>query len=140
MKEKELYLVLYTVLLCTVLLTFIILVFQGGKTTEKFYTEKVIEVPVKPEYQLFSITAYTIAKTDEYQETDSGTLYYESITMACPENLDFGTKIYVPALDTVFTCQDRLDTITEGKLGVFIDNVNSFMSFGTQQLEVFILP
>lgn len=140
MKIKEIYIILYTVLLATVLLTFLTLIVSGGKVTERYYNEKIIEVPVKPKYQLFSITAYTIAETDEYQETASGTLYWESVTMACPEGIDFGTKIYVPALDIVFTCQDRLDTITEGKLGIFISSPESFMNFGTQQLEVFILP
>ena len=54
--------------------------------------------------------------------------------------MEFGTKIYIPAFDSVFTCQDRGSAITEGKLDVYMEDVDRANMFGRQQLMALILP
>jgi 3D (Asp-Asp-Asp) domain-containing protein len=112
------------------------------------YIEKIVEVPAKFEYQTFEVTAYTsgfesTGKTPEnpaYGITASGEMAWEKITIACPPSMKFGTKIYIPALENIYTCQDRGSAITEGKLDIYIEDLNHALMFGRQHLEVIILP
>ena len=72
--------------------------------------------------------------------TASGLRVIDHYTLACPESLEFGTKIYIPAFENVFTCMDRGSAITEGKLDVYMEDLEYALMFGRQHLEVFILP
>ena len=112
-------------------------------------TEYIIkEIPAKFEYQTFEITAYTAGfestgKTPDhpaYGITASGERAWEKVTIACPPSMEFGTKLYIPALENVYTCQDRGSAITEGKLDIFIEDLDHALMFGRQNLEVIILP
>lgn len=100
------------------------------------------------EYQKFEITAYTSGKESTGKDeshpafgiTASGEPAIERITIACPPTMDFGTKVYIPAFETVFTCQDRGSAITEGKLDIYMENLAHAQMFGRQKLEVIVLP
>ena len=63
----------------------------------------------------------------------------ERITLACPQSFQFGTKVYIPAFDTVFTCQDRGSAIGEGKLDVYMEDLTDAQMFGRQNLDVYVL-
>ena len=110
--------------------------------------ETIKEVPAKLSYQTFEVTAYTAGiestgKTPNdkmFGITASGEMALERITLACPFSMEFGTKIYIPAFDSVFTCQDRGSAITEGKLDVYMEDVDRANMFGRQQLMALILP
>lgn len=74
-----------------------------------------------------------------YGITASGKRVKENHTIACPESLRFGTRIYVPKLRKTYTCEDRGSLITEGKLDIYIADLKQARKFGRQQLEVQIL-
>lgn len=98
-------------------------------------------------YEIFEVTAYTagIESTGKrkgdpgYGITASGKQVRENHTIACPRSMDFGTKVYIPFFDNVFTCEDRGSSITEGKLDVFMQNLTDALEFGRRKLAVQIL-
>ena len=110
--------------------------------------EVIKEIKVMPQYQMFEVTAYTPGfestgknpMDSEFRITASGLRVIDHYTLACPESLDFGTKVYIPAFESVFTCMDRGSAITEGKLDVYMEDLEYALMFGRQHLEVFILP
>jgi|694.fasta_scaffold76540_12 3D (Asp-Asp-Asp) domain-containing protein len=116
------------------------------------YVEKEVEVikeiKIEPKFETFEVTAYTAGYESTgknpgdkyYGITASGQRAWERITLACPKSMEFGTKVYIPAFETVFTCTDRGSAITEGKLDVYMEELEDALSFGRQHLEVFILP
>jgi 3D (Asp-Asp-Asp) domain-containing protein len=116
------------------------------------YVEKEIEVvkevKIEPKFETFEVTAYTAGYESTgkhegeplYKVTSSGDFAWERYTLACPKSMEFGTKVYIPAFETVFTCTDRGSAITEGKLDVYMEELEDALSFGRQHLEVFILP
>jgi len=95
-------------------------------------------------YQTFEVTAYTsnyesTGKTPshpEYGITASGKRVRENHTIACPPNMEFGTKIYIPYFDNTFTCQDRGSAIVSGHLDVYMKDVDDAMKFGRRKLEI----
>lgn len=109
--------------------------------------KEIVYVDRPQDYKLFEVTAYTAGfestgKTpaDEgYKITASGEIALERITMACPESMEFGTKIYIPAFENVFTCQDRGSAITEGKLDVYMEDLAHAKIFGRQNLEGWVI-
>jgi 3D (Asp-Asp-Asp) domain-containing protein len=110
--------------------------------------EVIKEIKIVPSFEMFEVTAYTSGfestgknpMDSEFGITASGLRVIEHYTIACPESLEFGTKIYIPAFENVFTCMDRGSAITEGKLDVYMENLEYALMFGRQHLEVFILP
>lgn len=99
-------------------------------------------------YQTYEITAYTAGREStgkseghpQYGITASGTEVLERRTLACPPSLAFGTRVYIPAFETVFTCEDRGSDITEGRLDVYMASLRAAEIWGRQTLKVFILP
>lgn len=93
---------------------------------------------------LFRVTAYTAGYESTkkrpgdpgYGITASGEVVQENHTMACPEALPFGTKIHIPALDETYVCEDRGSAITNGRLDIYIEDLEEALEFGVQYLEV----
>lgn len=147
MKWALIAFVFYTILATAYLLFLAFTSVAEAKTETKIqYILK--ETPAKLLYQTFEVTAYTAGfestgKTEsdpEYLITASGERAWERITLACPPSMEFGTKVYIPDFENVFTCQDRGSAITEGKLDVFMEQLDQAKMFGRQKLEVLILP
>lgn len=73
-----------------------------------------------------------------YGITASGATVSQGTTLACPPSMDFGTQVYIPKFDNTYTCQDRGADIVEGRLDVYVDNVNEARKLGRQSLEVVV--
>ncbi|WP_156857767.1 LysM peptidoglycan-binding domain-containing protein [Oceanobacillus sp. AG] len=92
----------------------------------------------------FRVTAYTAGYESTkkrpgdpgYGITASGEIVQENHTMACPQALPFGTKIHIPALDETYVCEDRGSAITNGRLDIYIEDLDDALEFGVQDLEV----
>lgn len=110
-------------------------------------TVKTSETP-KYVYVPYEVTAYTVGYEStgkrpgdpKYGITASGVKVRRYHTVACPPSMAFGTKVYIPTLDRVYTCDDRGLAITEGHLDVYMRDVKAAMTFGRQTLDVLILP
>ncbi|WP_042224738.1 3D domain-containing protein [Oceanobacillus manasiensis] len=97
--------------------------------------------------ETYTVTAYTAGKEStgkspdhpSYGITASGNLVKENETLACPVSLDFGTEVYIPKLNETFTCEDRGSAIVEGRLDVYIEDLEEAIHFGVQELEVQII-
>jgi len=95
----------------------------------------------------FIVTAYTAGyestgktKYDPtYGITASGEKVEEGITIACPKSMEFGTQVYIPFFNNTFICTDRGGAIKEGRLDVYMENLNDALEFGKRELEVKIL-
>lgn len=75
-----------------------------------------------------------------YGITASGEKTKENHTIACPKRFDFGTKIYIPSLDNVYTCLDWGGAIKGKKLDVFIKDLDEAIEFGRKKnVEVYIV-
>lgn len=121
---------------------------QHHRHTPKL-TDRVTTIrPVKQvQYEIYEVTAYTAnsestGKTPShplYGITASGTVATERQTIAGPPNLPFGTKVYIPYFDKVFTVEDRGGAIQGKRLDVYMDDVNKALKFGRSNLEVLIL-
>lgn len=110
------------------------------------YETKIIEKEIQ--YEIFEITAYTAGiestgKNEDhplYKITASGTVANEGWTMACPQELEFGTKIYLPKYDRIYICEDRGSAITKGKLDIYMEDLTNALEFGRRFESVLILP
>lgn len=109
-----------------------------------------VEIPASTptgDVTTMEVTAYTAGyestgKTPDhpaYGVTASGAYVEEGRTCACPPSIPFGTEIYVPALDTTYTCEDRGAAITEGHLDLYMEDLDAALQFGRQELEVIII-
>ncbi len=100
----------------------------------------------KVKYRVFEVTAYTsnfqsTGKTPDHPEygiTASGKRVRENHTIACPPNMKFGTKVYIPYFDNTFTCQDRGSAITLGHLDVYMKYRSDALDFGRRNLKIYI--
>jgi 3D (Asp-Asp-Asp) domain-containing protein len=54
--------------------------------------------------------------------------------------MEFGTAIYIPMFENVFYCTDRGSAITEGKIDIYMVDINRALEFGRRYVEVFVLP
>ena len=110
------------------------------------YVEVIRYMPVQ--YQNFEVTAYTAGYESTkkkygdigYGITASGEVVTDMTTIACPDSLSFGTRVYIQELENVFTCQDRGSAIEEGKLDVYMEDLKDAQVFGRQKLKVLVLP
>lgn len=99
------------------------------------------------DYSVYEVTAYTSGRESTgktpshpaYGITASGVKVEEGVTIACPKTMDFGTEVYIPYFDNTFECQDRGGAITEGKLDVYIEDLDAALKFGRRKLDVQIL-
>lgn len=98
------------------------------------------------ETEIYEVTAYTAGpestgKTPDhpaYGITASGAKVREGHTVACPPAIPFGTRLLIEGVG-VRTCEDRGSAITDGKLDVYMADLDEALKFGRQALEVRIL-
>lgn len=121
---------------------------EGTETIEYVPELTTAEEPANnTEYEVYEVTAYTSGyestckRPDHpaYGLTASGTYVREGRTIAASRNLPFGTRVYIPELNTTYIVEDRGGDITEGRLDIYMDDVNKALNFGRQKLEVIIL-
>jgi len=75
-----------------------------------------------------------------YGVTASGEKTKENHTIACPKSLDFGTEVYIPKLENVYTCEDRGGAIKGKLIDVFIEDLEEAREFGRKKnIEVYIV-
>lgn len=92
----------------------------------------------------FTVTAYTAGYESTkkhpgdpaYGITASGEIVQENHTIACPQDLPFGTKIHIPKLEETYVCEDRGSAITNGHLDIYIEDLDDALEFGVQELQV----
>ncbi|MDP5273203.1 3D domain-containing protein [Chengkuizengella axinellae] len=75
----------------------------------------------------------------EYGITASGKYVEEGETIACPPSMGFSTQVYIPYFDDTFTCLDRGGAISDGKLDVYMADLDDALKFGRRELEVEII-
>lgn len=108
--------------------------------------EKQAKKDVPDEIVTFEITAYTAGEEStgkspshpEYGITASGKKVKENHTIACPPNMEFGTEVYIPDMDTTYVCEDRGSAITTGRLDIYMESVKEALKFGRRKMEVVI--
>ena len=83
----------------------------------------------------FNCTAYTHTGNN----TASGVYPTVNHTVAASEEYDFGTQIYIPAMNCTYTVEDRGGAITEGHLDIFMDTEDECLNFGRQYLEGYVV-
>jgi len=86
-----------------------------------------------------SITFNCTAYTHTGNNTASGVYPTANHTVAASEEYDFGTLIYIPAMNCTYTVEDRGGAITEGHLDIFMDTEEECWDFGRQYLEGYIV-
>ena len=100
--------------------------------------------------ETFQVTAYTEDNCDKlpshpaYGITSSGEYVKEWYTIAAPKNIPFGTVIYIPFFKDmpnkgIFVVKDRGGAIKEGRLDVYMKDIQDAINFGRRDLEVYIL-
>lgn len=135
--------------------TYVLVVFSAVDVTTTTVPIKITPEPVRVIVEInsdlpaevYEVTAYTAGpestgKTEDhpaYGITASGAEVKENHTLACPKNLAFGTRVYIPYFNNVFTCEDRGAAITDGKLDVYMSNLSDALEFGRRKLDVVIL-
>lgn len=99
------------------------------------------------EYEIYEVTAYTLGeestgksrRSKNYGITASGEMVKENHTIACPKSLPFGTEIEIHYFDNTFTCLDRGGAIKEGRLDVYMKDLDAALEFGRRKLKVHII-
>lgn len=94
----------------------------------------------------YEVTAYTagVESTGKrpgdagYGVTASGKTVQEGVTVACPPSLAFGTRLLIEGVGER-VCEDRGGDIVEGRLDVYMADLQQALKFGRQTLEVEIL-
>jgi 3D (Asp-Asp-Asp) domain-containing protein len=109
--------------------------------------EPVVEVVVEaPVWQTFEATAYTAGPESTgkqpgdtgYGITASGEHVRENYTIACPPSIPFGQRLEIEGIGER-VCTDRGGAIKEGRLDVYIAELEDARQFGRQQLKVRIM-
>jgi 3D (Asp-Asp-Asp) domain-containing protein len=108
--------------------------------------EPVVEEAPAPEWQTLEVTAYTSGPEstgkqpgdDGYGITASGESVREGITLACPPSLPFGQRLEIEGIGER-VCTDRGGSIKEGRLDVYIGELEEARQFGRQRLNVRII-
>lgn len=80
-------------------------------------------------------TAYTATGN----ATASGVMPTANHTVASWSGLPFGTKIYIPAMGTTYTVEDRGGAVTEGIVDIYMNTYEECIQFGRQNLEAYIV-
>ncbi|MFC0610709.1 LysM peptidoglycan-binding domain-containing protein [Scopulibacillus daqui] len=123
---------------------------QSAKPAEKQSEPAIKNLSAKPEpkgkSETFTVTAYTSGNESTgknpgdsgYGVTASGAHVQEGTTIACPKSIPFGTKVYIPALDHTYICQDRGGAIKEGRLDIYMNDLKAAQAFGKKKLDVVI--
>jgi 3D (Asp-Asp-Asp) domain-containing protein len=106
----------------------------------------VVEAPPAPEWQTFEVTAYTAGEESTgkspgdvgYGITASGEPVRDNYTIACPPSLPFGQRLEIEGVGER-VCTDRGGAIKEGRLDVYIAELEEARQFGRQWLKVRIM-
>lgn len=91
----------------------------------------------------YEITAYTAGfestgKTPDdpnYGLTASGAYVTQGVTIACPPEIAFGTKINIEGYG-IRVCQDRGSHIQTGRLDLYMESLDAALAFGRQTIKV----
>jgi 3D (Asp-Asp-Asp) domain-containing protein len=108
--------------------------------------EKQIEEQKKKEKWITVIaTAYSASANEcgnDLGITASGTkANTERGTIACPENIPFGTKLYIPELNKTYICEDRGNPRyikwvgNTMKIDIFMDSKQAALLFGVRKFK-----
>lgn len=100
----------------------------------------------KPVTETYVVTAYTAGYESTgkhpgdkgYGITASGKHVQEGITIACPPELEFGTKVHIENVGERI-CYDRGGAIQGKRIDVYMENLHDALEFGKQSLEVQII-
>jgi 3D (Asp-Asp-Asp) domain-containing protein len=106
---------------------------------------EVVEAPA-PEWITFEVTAYTAGEESTgkqlgdagYGITASGEHVREGVTIACPPSMAFGTRLEIEGIGER-VCTDRGGAIKEGRLDIYIAELEEARQFGRQWLNVRII-
>jgi 3D (Asp-Asp-Asp) domain-containing protein len=107
--------------------------------------DPVVEI-VDPAWQTFEVTAYTAGPESTgkqpgdvgYGITASGEYVRENYTLACPPSLPFGQRLEIEGIGER-VCTDRGGSIKEGRLDIYIAELEEARQFGRQWLNVRIM-
>jgi 3D (Asp-Asp-Asp) domain-containing protein len=109
--------------------------------------EPIVEVVAEaPVWKTFEVTAYTAGEEstgkqpgdDGYGITASGEHVQANYTLACPPSLPFGQRLEIEGVGER-VCTDRGGAIKEGRLDVYIAELEEARQFGRQWLNVRII-
>jgi 3D (Asp-Asp-Asp) domain-containing protein len=97
-------------------------------------------------WQTFEVTSYTAGPESTgkqpgdtgYGITASGEHVRESYTLACPQSIPFGQRLEIEGIGER-VCTDRGGAIKEGRLDVYIAELEEARQFGRQWLKVRIM-
>lgn len=98
-------------------------------------------------HQTFEVTAYTAGPESTgkrpgdpgYGITASGAPVREGHTLACPPEMPFGTRVYIPHFGRTFTCEDRGGAIRGNRLDVYMESVEDARQFGRRELKAEVI-
>jgi 3D (Asp-Asp-Asp) domain-containing protein len=104
------------------------------------------QVAAEPAWQTFEVTAYTAGPESTgkqpgdvgYGITASGEHVRENYTLACPPSIPFGQRLEIEGVGER-VCTDRGGAIKEGRLDVYIAELEEALQFGRQWLNVRII-
>jgi 3D (Asp-Asp-Asp) domain-containing protein len=108
---------------------------------------KLIPPPQPAEtYEIYEVTAYTAYEESTGKSpghpafgiTASGKRVQAGKTAACPPSMPFGTRIEIEGVGER-VCHDRGSAITEGRIDVYMPELNDALKFGRKRLKVRIL-
>lgn len=72
--------------------------------------------------------------------TSTGTKCIQGRTIAVdPKVIPYGSKIYIPYLDKVFTAEDCGGAIKQNKIDIYFDSHQDALKFGKRKLKIYIL-
>lgn len=86
-----------------------------------------------------AMTIQCTAYTATGNATASGVMPIANHTVASWSGLPFGTKIYIPAMNTTYTVEDRGGAVTQGIVDIYMDTYEECIQFGRQNLEAYII-
>jgi 3D (Asp-Asp-Asp) domain-containing protein len=104
---------------------------------------KLIPPPKPKPAPVFEVTAYTAYEESTGKSpghpafgiTASGKRVQAGKTAACPPSMPFGTRIEIEGVGER-VCHDRGAAITEGRIDVYMPELNDALEFGRKRLKV----
>lgn len=93
-----------------------------------------------PTAEIYVVTAYSVGDnyTPDHGITASGERVEAGVTVACPKELPFGTRVDIENVG-VRTCTDRGGAIKGKRLDVYIPEIEEALKFGKRELNVSII-
>ena len=73
--------------------------------------------------------------------TSTGTKPTEGVTIAVDPNvIPYGTRVYIPQLDTIFIAEDCGSAIKGNRIDIYMDDYNKCMEWGYRDITIIVLP